>query len=70
QKFSFKEKRELETLEKEMPELQKEKAELEIKMNDGNLGFEELQKAAERIGIIGQLLDEKEMRWLELSEKG
>ena len=69
QKFSFKEKRELELLEKEMPELQKEKAELEIKMNDGNLGFEELQKAAERIGIIVQLLDEKEMRWLELSEK-
>jgi hypothetical protein len=65
----FKEKIELELLEKEMPELQKEKAELEIKMNDGNLGFEELQKAAERIGIIVQLLDEKEMRWLELSEK-
>jgi ATP-binding cassette subfamily F protein uup len=69
QKFSFKEKRELEILEKEMPELQKEKAVLETKMNDGNLGFEELQKAAERIGIIVQLLDEKEMRWLELSEK-
>ena len=69
QKFSFKEKRELEILEKEMPELQKEKAVLETKMNDGNLGFEELQKAAERIGLIVQLLDEKEMRWLELSEK-
>ena len=52
-----------------MPELQKEKAVLETKMNDGNLGFEELQKAAERIGLIVQLLDEKEMRWLELSEK-
>jgi ABC transport system ATP-binding/permease protein len=69
QKFSFKEKRELELLEKEMPELQKEKAALEIKMNEGNPGFDELQKAAERIGKIVQLLDEKEMRWLELSEK-
>ena len=69
QKFSFKEKRELELLEKEMPELQKEKAALEIKMNEGNPGFDELQKAAERIGSIVQLLDEKEMRWLELSEK-
>lgn len=69
QKFSFKEKRELEMLEKEMPELQKEKAALEIKMNEGNPGFDELQKAAERIGSIVQLLDEKEMRWLELSEK-
>ncbi|MDN3658327.1 ABC-F family ATP-binding cassette domain-containing protein [Ferruginibacter paludis] len=69
QKLSFKEKRELELLEKEMPELQKEKAALETKMNEGNLGFDELQKAAERIGVIVQLLDEKEMRWLELSEK-
>jgi len=32
-------------------------------------GFDELQKAAERVGVIVQLLDEKEMRWLELSEK-
>ena len=69
QKLSFKEKRELELLEKEMPEFQKEKAALELKMNEGNPGFDELQKAAERIGAIAQLLDEKEMRWLELSEK-
>jgi ATP-binding cassette subfamily F protein uup len=69
QKLSFKEKRELELLEKEMPELQKEKAALETKMNEGNPGFDELQKAAERIGVIVHLLDEKEMRWLELSEK-
>ena len=69
QKLSFKEKRELELLEKEMPELQKEKAALEVKMNAGNPGFDELQKAAERIGIIVKLLDEKEMRWLELSER-
>ncbi|MBC7888548.1 MAG: ABC-F family ATP-binding cassette domain-containing protein [Ferruginibacter sp.] len=69
QKLTFKEKRELELLEKEMPALQKEKGVLEIKMNEGNPGFDELQKAAERIGIIVQLLDEKEMRWLQLSEK-
>ena len=69
QKLSFKEKRELELLDKEMPELQKEKAALETTMNKGNPGFNELQKAAERIGVIVQLLDEKEMRWLELSEK-
>ena len=69
QKLSFKEKRELELLDKEMPELQKEKAALETTMNEGNPGFNELQKAAERIGVIVQLLDEKEMRWLELSEK-
>jgi ATP-binding cassette subfamily F protein uup len=68
-KLSFKEKRELELLEKELPELQKEKAALELKMNAGDPGFDELQQSAERIGTIVQLLDEKEMRWLELSEK-
>jgi ATP-binding cassette subfamily F protein uup len=35
----------------------------------GNLPYEELQKAAERISRIIEELDEKEMRWLELSEK-
>jgi ABC transport system ATP-binding/permease protein len=68
-KLSFKEKFELETIEKEMPVLQNEKILLEAKMNDGKMGFDELQKAAERISVIIQLLDEKEMRWLELSEK-
>jgi ATP-binding cassette subfamily F protein uup len=67
-KLSFKEKFELETLEKELPALQKEKQHLEEKMN-GNLSFEELEAAANRIGIIIKELDEKEMRWLELSEK-
>ena len=68
-KVSFKEKREWELLEKEMPTLQKEKADLETTMNTGNKGFDELQKSAERIGVIVKLLDEKEMRWLELSER-
>ncbi len=67
-KLSFKEKFELETIEKEMPQLQQEKKELEEKMG-GNLPYEELQKAAERISRIIEELDEKEMRWLELSEK-
>lgn len=67
--LSFKEKREFETIEKELPELQKEKALLEEKMNGGAMSFDELQKAAERISVIVQLLDEKEMRWLELSER-
>jgi len=68
-KFTFKEKFEFEQLEKEMPELQKEKTLLEEKMNSGSMPFDELQKAAERISTIAQLLDEKEMRWLELSER-
>lgn len=67
--FSFKEKQEFEKLEQEMPALQKEKISLEEKMNTGNLSYDELQKAAERINEIIKLLDEKEMRWLELSER-
>ncbi len=69
QKLSFKEKMELETLEKEMPSLQKEKENQEQQMGEGKMGFEELQKAAERVSEIIALLDTKEMRWLELSER-
>jgi ATP-binding cassette subfamily F protein uup len=67
-KLSFKEKFELESLEKDMPALQKEKEMLEGKMAT-NLSYDELQKAAERISEIINSLDEMEMRWLELSEK-
>jgi ABC transport system ATP-binding/permease protein len=67
--LSFNEKRELENIDKELPLLQKEKAELEEKLSNGSFAFEELQKAAERIGTITMLIDEKEMRWLELSER-
>ena len=66
---SFKEKFEFEKLEQEMPALQKEKVSLEEKMNSANIGFDELQKSSERINEIIKLLDEKEMRWLELSER-
>jgi ATP-binding cassette subfamily F protein uup len=67
-KLSFKEKFELESLEKEMPQLQEEKISLEqLMMNP--LPFEEMRIAAERISEIITLLDEKELRWLELSER-
>ena len=68
-KLSFKEKMEFDQIEKDIPKLQSEKKELEEKMNIGGMDFETLQKAAARIGQIVQLLDEKEMRWLELSER-
>ena len=42
---------------------------MEEKMNSGNISFEELQKAAARISELIALIDEKELRWLELSEK-
>ena len=65
---SFKEKREFELLEKEIEALNEEKATVTEKLNNGNTPFEELQKLSVRIGEITQLLDEKEIRWLELSE--
>ncbi len=66
--LSYKEKREFEMLEKEIPELTKEKETITKKLNSGTAPFEELQQLSVRIGEITQLLDEKEMRWLELSE--
>jgi len=68
-KLSFKEKHEFETIEKEIPLLQKEKHTLEEKMNTGSLSYDELQKTAARVSEIITHLDEKEMRWLELSER-
>ncbi|MDB5281250.1 MAG: transporter related, partial [Bacteroidota bacterium] len=67
-KLSFKEKFEFEALEKEMPELEKEKSELNEKINSGNALYAELNQMIERIGVVAKLLEEKELRWLELSE--
>lgn len=67
-KMGFKEKREFELLEKEMPLLEEEKQTLTNQMSSGSLPFEELQKISNRMIEITRLLEEKEMRWLELSE--
>ena len=67
-KLSFKEKFELDTLEKEMPLLQNEKLLLEESLGNEN-DYEVLQKTSARISELNNILDEKEMRWLELSEK-
>jgi len=69
QKLSFKEKTEFEKLEKEIADLEKEKKLLEVKLNNGSMDFEKLQETSERISEIIVLLDKKEMRWLELSER-
>ena len=67
-KLTYKEQRELEQLEKDLEALAEEKAGLEEKLSTGNMDFSDLQKASERIAEIIDLTDEKEMRWLELSE--
>ncbi len=67
-RLSFKEKHELETLEKEMKQLNIEKDLVTHKLSGGETDFEALQKLSNRITEINDLLDEKELRWLELSE--
>lgn len=67
-KMGFKEKKEFELLEKEMPLLEEEKHALTNQMSSAKLPFEELQKISNRMIEINRLLEEKEMRWLELSE--
>jgi ATP-binding cassette subfamily F protein uup len=67
-KLSYKEKRELESLDKDIAQLTEEKKLVTEKLNSGGTPFDELQKLSLRIGEIDRLLDEKELRWLELSE--
>jgi ATP-binding cassette subfamily F protein uup len=69
-RLSYKDKREFDLLEKEIMDLNGEKEIINRKFNDGsNLPFEELQQLSQRIGEISSLLDTKELRWLELSER-
>ncbi|MER3471025.1 MAG: ABC transporter [Chitinophagaceae bacterium] len=67
-KLSYKEQREFELLEKEIATLDKERKALTSKLSNAGLSYEEAQKISERISTINDLIDEKEMRWLELSE--
>ena len=67
-KPSFKDKREFDLLEKEIADLTKEKEMITDKLNNSKTPFEELQQLSIRIGELTKLLDEKEIRWLELSE--
>lgn len=67
-KMSFKEKRELELLEKEIEKLETERKTIEAKLANGELAFDKMEPMTHRIGEIIQLLDDKGMRWLELSE--
>ncbi|MBC7903379.1 MAG: ABC-F family ATP-binding cassette domain-containing protein [Gemmatimonadaceae bacterium] len=66
--LTYKEKREFEILEKEIEELSKEKTSINEKLSKSDLPFDELQILSNRIGEVTSQLDEKEMRWLELSE--
>ena len=68
-KLTYSEKRELELLEKDIAKLEEEKNLIEKFFNSGEGTSEELLVKSHRHGEVRELLDEKEMRWLELSEK-
>ena len=67
-KMSFKEKREFEQLEKEITGLEAEKAAIEEQLCSGMLSVDELTEKSKRLPEVNDLIDEKTMRWLELSE--
>ena len=67
-KLTYKEQKELEQIEKDLEALAAEKVELEEALSTGNLPFDQLQAASERIGVIMDETDVKEMRWLELTD--
>ena len=67
-KLSYKEKRELESLDKEIRKLNEEKDLISNKFIEGGLPFEDWHNLSLRMQEIARELDHKEMRWLELSE--
>lgn len=67
-KLSFKEKREFEQLEKEIASLEAERKTLEEQLCSGTLSVDELTEKSRRLPMLKEELEEKEMRWLELSE--
>ena len=67
-RMSFKEKREFELLEKEIAALEQEQHQLEEALCSGTLSVEELTEKSKRLPLLKDELDEKSMRWLELSE--
>ena len=67
-KLTYKEQKELEQIETDLDTLGKEKAGLERDLASGTLPYEKIQEVSARFGEVKDLMDEKEMRWLELQD--
>ena len=67
-KMSFKEKREFEQLEKDIAALEDEKKNIEEALSTGTLSVDQITEMSKRLPALNDELDEKSMRWLELSE--
>ena len=66
--MSYKEKRLFEQLEKEIAELEEEQKQLETQMCSGTLSVEELTSKSKRFAELKDIIDEKTMKWMVLSE--
>ena len=66
-KLTFKEQRELETIEKEMPELEGQRAKILEQLNN-EADYEKIAKLSSELETISEKLENHEMRWLELQE--
>lgn len=67
-RLTFKERKEMEQLETEIATLEDEKKSIEEALCSGTLSVDELTKKSKRLPLLNDELDEKSMRWLELSE--
>ena len=67
-KLSYKEQRELEQIEADLAAHSAERAELEAGLSSGTLPYDRITEISKRIEELVSLIDEKEMRWLELNE--
>jgi ATP-binding cassette subfamily F protein uup len=67
-KLSYKEKRELEILEKEISDLNLEKDQITEKLHDASINYDTIEQLSRRLTILTETLQSKEFRWLELSE--
>ena len=68
-RLSYKEKRELESIEQELPTLEARKASLEESLSSGTLSADQLTALSVELGEVIEHIDTISMRWLELSEK-
>ena len=67
-RLSYKEKREMEQLEKDIAALETEKKQIEDALCGGTTSVDEITAMSKRLPMLNDELDEKSMRWLELSE--
>lgn len=67
-RLTFKERQEFESLERDIESLEQEKAGIEAALSGGTISVEEITMMSKRLPVLNEELDEKSMRWLELSE--